>query len=335
MLPDKIRLLIKILLVVLGLVLAVFFVSRGYVYAPDRLEYGVTFSKEQAEALGLDWKEAYLALFNDLGVKKIRLSAYWDEVEPEEGSYSWDDLDWQIKEADKHGARVILAVGERLPRWPECHFPGWTDNLTSSVRDQETLAYIREVVLRYIGWQTVVAWQVENEPFLPHFGECPPFSAKFLDEEIALVKELDDRPVVITDSGELSVWIPAAKRADIFGTSIYRDTYSRVLGRYIHYPITPGFFRFKRNVVGLFAHPQKWIVIELQAEPWAPVPFQDISPEERGRTMDPQKFDEIIEFARQAGFREFYLWGAEWWYWEKTANDNPEIWEKAKQLFEN
>ncbi len=316
------------------LLFLIFLLSRGYVYEKKDLEYGVTFSKKQAEELDLDWQETFRALL-DLGVKKLRLPAYWSEIEPANGQFNWQELDWQLEQADKKGAEVILAIGGRLPRWPECHFPDWAENLTKAQREQKILEYIEKVVLRYIGENCIMAWQIENEPFLSHFGDCPEFSRKFLDKEVALVRSFDDRPIVITDSGELSFWIPAARRADIFGTTMYRDTYSKVLKRYIHYPIRPGFFRFKKNITDIFAHPDKWIVIELQAEPWGPIPFQNLSEEERSRTMDLEKFREILEFSRQAGFKEFYLWGAEWWYWEKVANGDDSMWNEAKMLFKN
>ncbi len=316
------------------LLFLIFLLSRGYVYEKQDLEYGITFSKKQAEELGLNWQETFRALL-DLGVKKLRLPAYWNEIEISQDEFNWDDLDWQLEQADKRGVEIILAVGGRLPRWPECHFPDWASKLTKSKREQKILEYIEKVVLHYIGNPVIVAWQIENEPFLSHFGDCPEFSSKFLDKEIALVRSFDDRPIVITDSGELSIWIPAARRADIFGTTMYRDTYSRVLKRYIHYPIRPGFFRFKKNITSIFAHPDKWIVIELQAEPWGPIPFQNLSKEERDKTMNLEKFKAILEFARQAGFREFYLWGAEWWYWEKTVNGDDSLWKEAKMLFQN
>src|SRR3989339_698348 len=181
--------------------------------------------------------------------------------------------------------------------------------------------------------KNIVAWQVENEPFLSHFGDCPKLDSKFLDKEISLVKNMDSRNIIITDSGELSIWVPAAKRADIFGTTLYRDTYSAHLKRYIHYPISPAFFRFKKKIANLFAHPSKWIVIELQAEPWAPVPFQNTDQETRDRTMSIEKFQDIIKFVQKTGFKEFYLWGVEFWYWEKEINNNILFIEEAKKLF--
>jgi hypothetical protein len=328
----NLNIIIKIIVYIIIVLFLIFLLSRGHIYPKEELEYGITFSKKQAEELGLDWQEAYIAIF-DLGAKKMRLPAYWSEIEPTSGQFGWDDLDWQLEQARKRGVEVILAVGGRLPRWPECHFPDWAENLTKEQREQKILEYIEKVVLRYIGEDSIVAWQVENEPFLSHFGDCPEFSSKFLDKEIALVRSFDDRPIVLTDSGELSIWMPAARRADIFGTTMYRDTYSKVFKRYIHYPIRPGFFRFKKNIAAFFTHPEKWIVIELQAEPWGPIPYQNLSKEERGRTMDLEKFRKIIEFSSQTGFKEFYLWGAEWWYWEKTVNGDESLWNEAKKLF--
>lgn len=339
----------------------IFLLSRGHIYKKEELEYGVTFSKKQAIALNLDWQETYLSVLDGLKVKKIRLPAYWNEIEPSDNQYFWDDLDWQIEQAGQRRVEIILAIGGRLPRWPECHFPKWANQLTKQERESKILNYIKITIERYKDKKQIAAWQIENEPFLTHFGNCPKIDKKFLDKEIALARDLDSRPIIITDSGELSIWIPAARRADIFGTTMYRDTYSQYLKMYIHYPIAPGFFRFKKNIAGLFAphllsscpaifnftplrqlfcskdagfsSPGKWIVIELQAEPWGPVAYQNLTKKERDRTMNLQKFKEILEFSRKTGFKEFYLWGVEYWYWEKEVNNNDGMWEEAKKLF--
>jgi len=311
----------------------IFLLSRGYIYDREDVGYGITFSPKQAENLGMDWQETFLAILNDLQVRRLRLSAYWNEVEPNINEYSWERLDWQINEASKVNAEIILAVGGRLPRWPECHFPAWTADISGEQKDAELLEYIEAVIKRYQGNKNIIAWQVENEPFLINFGECPKLDKELLDREIALVRALDNRQIIITDSGELSAWLPAAKRADIFGTTMYLNTYSKLLQSYVRYPIEPGFFRFKKNITRLFSRLEKWLVIELQAEPWGPKQFQDLSKEERSLTMDLEKFKNIIEFSRQTGFQEFYLWGAEWWYWEKTVNGDGGIWEEARGLF--
>lgn len=322
----------KIIIILIIFIFVIFLLSRGHIYKEEELEYGLTFSKKQAQNLGFDWQEVYLSILSDLRVKKIRLPAYWDEIEAGDSQFEWADLDWQIKKAEEQNVDVILAIGGRLPRWPECHYPGWTKNLSEEIREIKILNYINKTINRYKNYQNISAWQIENEPFLSHFGECPKLDKHFLDQEIALARQLDSRPIVTTDSGELSIWIPAAKRADIFGTTMYRDTYSAVLKSYIHYPISPGFFRFKKNITRLFAHPEKWVVIELQAEPWGPKPYQDLSQADRDRTMNLEKFKEMTKFSSQTGFQEFYLWGVEWWYWEMREG-RPEVWNYAKGLF--
>lgn len=329
---KKIKLILVFLIIFLFII---FLLSRGCIYKKTDLKYGVTFSKKQAEDLGLEWRAFYRDIFTDLGVRQIRLSAYWDEVEPKNNEFFFNNLDWQINTASEHGAEIILAVGRRLPRWPECHFPDWAFDLEKEINTAETLEYIKTVIDRYKDNENIIAWQIENEPFLPHFGECPDLDKVLLDKEIALARELDSRPIVLTDSGELSFWVPAAKRADIFGTTMYRDTYSEVLDRYIHYPIEPGFFRFKKNITRFFTRPERWLVIELQAEPWGPKPFQHLDKAEREKTMSLEKFQDMIEFSSKTGFKEFYLWGVEWWRWECVVNNDCALWEEARGLFEN
>src|SRR3990167_7262255 len=84
---------------------------------PEKISYGVSFSKFHADELKLDWKETYLALLNDLKVKHFRFSAHWPNTEPQEGKFNFSELDFQMAETKKHGADAILAVGRRLPGW--------------------------------------------------------------------------------------------------------------------------------------------------------------------------------------------------------------------------
>ena len=177
-------------------------------------------------------------------------------------------------------------------------------------------------------------WQVENEPFLVFFGICPPFDKNFLDQEIAFVKSLDaTRPVLLTDSGELSLWVGAAKRGDVFGTTMYRHIWSPKVGGYFTYPIGPNFFRAKEWLVRTFTKQKNFIVIELQAEPWASGWIADIPLQEQFRTMDETKLWENVDYAKRVGFPEVYLWGGEWWYWMKEKKDYPAVWETGKELF--
>jgi hypothetical protein len=170
------------------------------------------------------------------------------------------------------------------------------------------------------------------------FGICPTADPALLDSEIAKVKSLDSsRPIVVTDSGELSLWIQAAKRADIFGTTMYREVYSsrqifgRTLGHW-RYPIGPNFFKFKMLFIKLFAHQTNDIVIELQGEPWLAGWTTAAPVEDQLASMNAKTLADNVEFAKKTDMKEIYIWGVEWWYWMKTTQNNPTLWETAKNL---
>src|SRR3989338_7552225 len=248
----------------LGIIIIILYtLSFGLDY-PDQLEYGVSFSRFHSDELGLDWKETYNAILNDLGVKKFRFSAHWPLTEPEEGKFNFEELDFQIQEAEKRDATVILAVGRRLPGWPECHEPEWVEDET---RQEQILKYIETVVERYKDSPAIKYWQVENEPHLVYFSRsaCGPFDKEFLLKEIELVRAVDStRKILITDSGEFGTWHNAYREGDVFGTSIYLYLWHDKLGPF-RYPITPGFFKIKKNLVRLVFGEKEIMAIEISS----------------------------------------------------------------------
>jgi len=255
--------------------------------------------------------------------------AYWDEIEPEQNRFYFADLDWQLAEAEKRGAKVLLAIGGKLPRWPECHFPDWVKQSTSERRELRALAMLRRVVLRYKDSPVIWAWQVENEALFD-FGECPPIDQKFLESEITLVRSLDStRPIVVTDSGELSTWLPAAELGDILGISMYRVVWLKFLG-YFYYPITPGFYRYRAEAIRNIT--DRVIITELQVEPWVTKAIPETPLADQYKSMDALRVRSNIEFARRAGLPEVYVWGIEWWYWLRGQGNN-DIWEYGKSVF--
>lgn len=293
---------------------------------------GVTFSMRYASDIGLDWRAAYVATLDDLGAKKIRIPAYWDLVEPQDGKYDFADLDWQIEEAEKRNAEIILAVGQKVPRWPECFVPEYLKN-DDTKRKEKLVEFVHVVVERYKNAKAVKYWQIENEPFLK-FGVCPDLDATLLDREIAEARKTDpSRKIIVTDSGELSLWAQAASRADIFGTTMYRTIYSAKYGFYT-YPIGPRFFQFKYWMNKFFVGQDNAIVIELQAEPWIAGWTTNQPLEKQFESMNVSKLQENVTFAKQVGFPEIYLWGVEWWYWLKIHQNHPELWDTAKTLFQ-
>ncbi len=314
----------------LVLFVALLYLGRETADPNRKIEWGITFSKPFAQKMGLEWQKAYLEILDDFKIDKIRLIAYWSEIEPADGQFYFDNLDWQVAEAAKRGTKIILAIGRKLPRWPECHEPEWIQNQEPKTKNQRLLEYIEKTVNHYKNNPAIVAWQIENEPFLK-FGECPSFDVKLLDEEIALARKIDSRPIIITDSGELSIWVPAAKRADIFGTTLYRRVWHKWIGSW-KYPLPPGFFRAKEKIARFFVGQEKpFIVIELQAEPWSEKQIYETPIEDQMKLLNFSEFTDTIEYAQKTGFSEYYLWGAEWWYYLKQSG-HPEYWEYVKTL---
>ncbi|MGD0977174.1 MAG: beta-galactosidase [Minisyncoccia bacterium] len=326
---------------------------------PEKVNYGVSFSVFHSNELNLDWKKTYLAILDDLKVRNLRLTAHWPLTEPADGKYDFSELDFQINEADKRGATYILAVGRRLPGWPECHVPDWVMNQESQItnqgektdfENQKLLEYIQTTVERYKNSPGLKYWQVENEPFLGFFGRssCQLTDENFFKQEIALVHKLDPtHPVLATDSGEFGYWYQAYRDGDVFGTSLYLYVWWRALGiGPLRYPIGPSFFRVKQNVVDFIGcvlgdspshsifecEGKPTILIELEAEPWLLTPIVDAPMATLLDRMGIDKFETMIQTAKEAGFGDQYLWGAEWWYWMEQ-NGHPEFWQAAKQLF--
>jgi len=317
--------------IILLIALVYFFV--GSTKQANKITWGVNFSVKQTEFLGLDSKETYLALLDDLNFKNVKISVHWDRLQPSSlYDYDFDEIDWQIREAEKRDTKVVLAIGMKTPRWPECHLPQWARNQSKSEQQESILRMITALVERYKGSKVITAWQVENEPFL-NFGACPWYDEKFLKKEIKLVKDIDpSRPVIITDSGEIGFWFkPAMVGADIVGVTTYRRVWQDSLKFYFDYFLPPVYYQRRAELVNLIFK-KKIIGTELQAEAWCPNSIMNASLEEQDKTMSLERFKNTIKFAKETGFDEFYLWGGEWWYWLKKNHNRPEIWEEAKRL---
>jgi hypothetical protein len=319
-----------------AVLLTLIFIWINLVKAPatQSVSLGITYSDRYAEALGLDPHETYTVLLDELGVRKVRLPVYWDRIETAPGEYDFSQLDWQLRASAARQAEVILVVGQRVPRWPECFIPSWVPSAPTE-RQAALSDFIRRVVERYKDHSEVKVWQVENEAFLDQrFGSCPLLDIDFLDKEISIVRGTDPtRPVLMTDSGEISWWYQPARRGDLFGTTLYRNLWHPRFG-YLSYPFGPNFFLVKKWLIHTFAHQDHLIVVELQAEPWANGWIGATPLEEQFITMDEQKLVANIEYAKQLGVSEIYLWGVEWWYWLKVNQHYPTVWDTAKGLFQ-
>lgn len=309
----KIFLIFLIAFTLFGLV---FFIVDRFVYKPNKeMIWGVSFSPEYTQYLGLNVEETYKVILDDYKFRYLRLNARWDKVEPERGKFDFAQVDYLVKEAEKRDAKVVLAMGQKTPRWPECNVPAWTGDLSESEYFSALNNYISVVTKRYKDSKAIEIWQVENEPFLAFGVECRQMTSGQLSSEITTVKDIDSsRQVLVTDSGELSFWNKTAMAGDLFGSTVYRIVWNPALG-YVKYNwVAATYYRWRALWHGRDLK-DVWVA-ELQAEPWLPnnvVTQENIS--EQFKSMNLDRLRKNTEFAQKTGFSRGYFWGVEWWYW--------------------
>ena len=298
------------------------------------VSFGVSYSPNYAKALGLDPKLIYQSIITNLNIKKVRLNANWDEIEPEKDKFDFTSINYFIDQSTKNNIDVTLAIGFKLPRWPECRSPKWLDPKDIELLRYRQLIMIEEVIKHYENNPTIKNWQIENEPLLT-FGLCPPPDKHFLEKEIAFVRTLTKKPIIITGSGELSFSKTPIKLSDIFGTTLYRMVYVPILGQF-QYPLPSWFYPLKSALLKHFTpnQNQKTIVSELQTEVWTDRFLTSIPINEQVNSFPSSRIKSNIIYAKQTGFDEIYLWGVEWWYY-LASNNHPEYLDIVKLMLKD
>jgi len=264
------------------------------------ITYGITFSKSQAEKLNLDWREVLIASLDELNIRHFRLSAYWNETEPQDDHYDFQALDWQIDQISQRGGTIILSIGQKLPRWPGCHTPIWAEKLDYGEQQQKILQMIPVVISRYEDNPAIIRWQVENEPLSSLSEQCAPPDENFFKKELALVRRMDQtRPIMATAGGKLENWDgTTGQYADILGVSLNRTTWKPFIG-YFDYPIPPIYYKLSaeaaKNTV------QKIVLSDLQAEPWLQNEPINLPTKKFYQLMNPKLFNKTTTYAQSAG----------------------------------
>ena len=319
---NKISITISILVII-------FIIGWNWPSKETKYDYGVTFSSKYARELGVDPESVFDSMVSELGIKKVRLVAYWDEIEKVQGQYDFSDLDWQVEKAEELDLDVIFTLGRRVPRWPECHNPEWVQNKNWEEYKNNLLVYMTEVVNRYKDYDSIKIWQVENEPFLTVY--VPEICGDNLDEdlfdrEIELVRQLDEqnRPILTTDSGNLGAWWGAYKKGDMFGSTFYVYLANETIGGFKTI-VNHNFYKFKRTIMSVFHGSKPTYLIEISMEPWLTKPIPQATIEEQLQFMNIERLEETIEMGAKTNFDEQYLWGVEWWYYLREKG-HPEIW---------
>ncbi len=328
---------LKFFLAFIGLIIVICFAVLfvGWPSKTKNVEYGITFSWPYAQELGLDHEKALTSALDEVGIKRFRLSAYWKLIEPEKGKWDFSILDKQIEEIGKRGGKVILAVGEKLPRWPECWGPDWWKKLPREPQRQQTLRYLETVITRYRDNPTIAAWQIENEP---HFiyGDCPPPDYLFIQRETAFVHGLDPtRQIYTTDSGELSFWLTLGVFADKLGVSVYRVVRNPLFGDLnFHYFFLPPYFYARKALLTRILGVKEIYVSEFQMEPWSNKALQNTPIKNQLSNMNLKQMAINFAYAERMGLANVDFWGIEWWYWMKEKAGHPEFMEAAKNFYQ-
>jgi hypothetical protein len=194
---------------------------REAVEPRGRTPLGISFRPLQAAALGLEPDAALDALLG-YPFQLVRLSAYWDVIEPRPGAFAPGALDRQLDAAERAGKQVIMCVGPvKAFGYPEYFVPA--HRLDAPLREgtlvtpgehrrllDAAVDQVTRMVERYRGRAAIIAWQVEHEAVDPLGMEHSwRLSRAFVAAEVAAVRAADPgRPVLM--NGFLATSTPVA-----------------------------------------------------------------------------------------------------------------------------
>lgn len=280
-----------------------------------------TFSHRQIEWLGIPVLPA-LELSCSLGFRHLRLAAYWSEIERSPGQYDFSLIRQLLQRCEQLGQPVMVTLGVKAPRWPEFYWPAF---VTPDPRQRESqlavLAFIKRTVQELSRFDCISHWQVENEPLDPVWPSGQKIPLVFLEEEVALVRQLDRRPIVLTAwANDLVVnraWGKLSRLADVLGLDIY---YRQFMGAPIGQPVYAGprvtMAQLRQQVAQ--ANVPVWIT-ELQAEPWEA--NDDAYRSSRTGSLTPELLHQFMAKTLPLGASEIWLWGLEYWLYRRSQGD--------------
>jgi len=327
------------MIVVIVLFGAMYGIAEWYIkaQASQPLQQGVSFIPDYAQSLGVDPKANMDALLN-INVRQFRLTSYWSDIEQKPGQYDFSQLDWEFQKAEAKHAKIILTVGLRQPRWPECHAPGWVNiNAPDSQWQPQLETFMQAVINRYKDSPSLASYQLENEYFLKGFGICTNFDRQRLISEYNLIKATDPSHPVIVGRSNNAIGLPVGQpQPDEFSISVYKRVWDAALThRYVEYPYPAWYYGFLAGLQKIVTH-KNMMIGELQAEAWPPrgQTIQETSLAEQNKSLDAQRLKDRFQYGRATGMRQIDLWGAEYWYYRKVNLHDPSLWNVAQQEFQ-
>jgi hypothetical protein len=312
-------------------------IARWYIWSERNtpLQLGVSFVPDYAQSLGVNPQHTMDALIG-IGVKQFRLVSYWSDMEPTPGHYDFSQLDWEFQKAEAAHAKIILTVGLRQPRWPECHMPAWAASEPVSVWQPQLESFMQAVVQRYKNSPALESYQLENEYFLQGFGTCTNFSRSRLVSEYNLVKKTDPSHPIIVGRSDNDIGIPIKQpQPDEFSVSVYQRVWdANLTHRYLEYPWPAWYYGFLAGLQKIVDH-KSMMIAELQAEAWAPhgqtIPNTSLA--EQNKSINAQRLQNTFQFGKATGMKSIDMWGAEYWYYRDVKLHDPSLWNVARQEF--
>ena len=301
---------------------------------------GTTFSPERALARGMEELAAFQRL-EAMGFAVIRLSVSWDAVDRN----GFGRLDRLVAEAERSGQPLVMSVGMKTPGWPEFHIPIPLIRMTPDdpALQAAALGHVQRTVERYRTSGVIVAWQVENEPLDAAGPRRWRLSRDFLLREMAEVRRLDPRPIVLSAFGPIRrtcnhMWsrdgcdAAALAGADAVGSvpellGLLGSKDVLGLDVYTGVGVSRADDCWPERAAGWLsqaasAHRRVWIT-ELQAEPWEPTPATLDQP----LSTSPARMASDFATLRRLGYRQILLWGSE--YWLRRDQQGDQRWLQA------
>lgn len=319
---------------------------------------GMSFRPNNARAFGLEIRSTLKSLL-EYPVQMVRLGAYWNKIEPKAGTFDTGELDWQVDTVEKAGAKIILCVGAlKTFGFPEYYIPQhympkpFMDGMLITTAAHPELLnaakdFVFKIVDRYKRRDSIVAWQLENEPADPlTFAHFWRISADFVKQELDALRASDvSRPIMINGGfiPSLSVrigeaWLThdqgdslalAKEIGNIIGVDYYpRIAISSIASRTVYLDTTRvPWGQGDRNNLAQWArsHGQKFMVAEGQAEPWE---LSTVPPSPQRYALyscTPQDLIENYNFwANCVACNPLYaylFWGAEYWVLRNNYGD--------------
>lgn len=157
-------------------------------------------------------EEHLVAQAAEIGVKWTRLSASWNEIEKEKGTYTWDELDRGINGAVQNGITPFITIGHgnelysklttyEDPRLAEIYGYRPEPPVKDPVAMDAFLKFTRATVERYK--DKIDYWEVWNEPNHRNYWGSTPDGKEYgrlLVQTATLIKETDPGCKVIGGS---------------------------------------------------------------------------------------------------------------------------------------